>query len=41
MRIPCGARNSANALVKVVMRERDADIEEPSMVDIDGDVSPW
>ena len=38
MRIPYGARDSANAPVKVVMRERDADIEEPGTVDINGGV---
>ncbi|KAH8896372.1 putative short chain dehydrogenase/reductase [Thozetella sp. PMI_491] len=44
MRIEHGARDArdpANALVKVVMGERDDDIEKSGIVDLDGGVLPW
>ncbi|KAK5633567.1 hypothetical protein RRF57_009281 [Xylaria bambusicola] len=44
MRIKLGARDPkdpAMALVDVVLGKRDADIEKPAMVDLDGGLVPW
>jgi hypothetical protein len=44
MRIQHGTRNpreAADALVKIVTGERDADIEKSGIADIDGGMLPW